>query len=111
MSDVELIRAAQRSDAVSLGILLERHRALLHALALRMLGREPQAQDAVQDVFVIAVSSIERLREPEAVGAWLRGILRNVCLMRLREQKGEIPFDELSLSLESESPRRRPSST
>ena len=104
MSDAELIRAAQRGDAMSFGILLERHRALLHALALRMLGRGPQAQDAVQDVFVIAVSSIERLREPEAVGAWLRGILRNVCLMRLREQKGEIPFDELSLHVESESP-------
>jgi len=97
-SDEELARVAQGGDAVSLGILLERYRAPLYALALRFLGHRPQqAQDVVQDVFLVALSSIERLREPEAVGGWLRGILHNVCLMRLRERRREIPFDERSL--------------
>ena len=68
LSEVELARAAQNGDATSLGLLLERHRAALYALALRILGRGPEAQDAVQDAFVVALSSIERLREPEAVG-------------------------------------------
>ena len=95
MSDAELVRTAQRGDATSLGILLERHRAPLYALALRFLGHSPDAQDAVQDAFLIALRTIDRLREPEAVGGWLRGILRNVCLRRLRERRqGEIPFEE-----------------
>ena len=99
-SDEELARAAQGGDATSLGILLERHRAPLYALALRVLGHRPQqAQDIVQDVFVVALSTIERLREPKAVGGWLRSILRNVCLMRMREMRGEVPFDELSVGL------------
>jgi hypothetical protein len=69
LSDAQRARAAQRGDAVSLGILLERHRAPLYALALRFLGHWPQqAQDVVQDVFLIALSSIDRLREPEAMG-------------------------------------------
>jgi RNA polymerase sigma-70 factor (ECF subfamily) len=97
LSDEELAKAAQGGDAVSLGILLERHRAPLQALALRTLGHRPQqAQDAVQDVFVVALSTIERLREPKAVGGWLRGILHNVCLMQLREGKVEVPFEQLS---------------
>lgn len=87
---------------MSLGILLERHRAPLHAVALRMLGHGPEAQDAVQDAFVVALSTIDRLREPEAAGGWLRSILRNVCLMRLRERRGEIPLDELSLRFKGE---------
>ena len=96
LSDTELARAAQSGDAVSLGILLERHRGPLYALALRFLGHGPDAQDAVQDVFLIALRTIDRLREPEAVGGWLRGILRNVCLRRLRERRqGEIPLAEL----------------
>jgi RNA polymerase sigma factor (sigma-70 family) len=96
LSDEELARAAQGGDVVSLGILLERHRAPLYALALRVLGHRPQqAQDVVQDVFVVALSTIEGLREPKAVGGWLRAILRNVCLMQLREHRGEVPFDEL----------------
>ena len=95
MSDAERVRTAQKGDATSLGILLERHRAALYALALRFLGYGPDAQDAVQDAFLIALRAIERLREPEAVGGWLRGILRNVCLRRLRERKqGEILFEE-----------------
>ncbi len=95
MSDAELVSTAQRGDAASLGILLERHRAPLYALALRFLGHGPDAQDAVQDAFLIALRTIDRLREPEAAGGWLRGILRNVCLRRLREKRrGEVLFEE-----------------
>jgi RNA polymerase sigma factor (sigma-70 family) len=101
LSDTELVRAAQGGDVVSLGLLLERHRAPLYALALRFLGHGHEAQDTVQDTFLIALRTIDRLRDPEAVGGWLRGIVRNVCLMRLRESQGEIPFDELPRHVES----------
>ena len=96
LSDAELARAAQRGDATSLGILLERHRAPLHALALQLLGSIPEAQDAVQDAFLVALCRIDQIREPEAVGGWLRIVLRNVCLMRLRGERENIPFDEPS---------------
>jgi RNA polymerase sigma factor (sigma-70 family) len=95
-SDAELAIAAQEGDATSLGILLERYRASLYALALRMLGHGSQAEDAVQDAFLIALRSVDRLREPEAVGGWLHGILRNVCLRQLRERRDEILFDEVA---------------
>jgi hypothetical protein len=39
LSDADLARGAQGGDVASLGILLERHRAPLYAVALRMLGR------------------------------------------------------------------------
>jgi RNA polymerase sigma factor (sigma-70 family) len=103
LSDAELVRMAQGGDATSLGILLERHRTPLHALALQMLGgHAPQAQDAVQDAFLIALRNIDQLREPEAVGRWLRAILRNVCLERFRHHRGEILFDELAGRFEQE---------
>lgn len=102
LSNAELVRAAQGGDASSLGILLERHRASLYALALQMLGHVPQAQDAVQDAFLIALRNIDQLREPEAVAGWLRAILRNVCLARLRQSRDELPFDQLSGCLEQE---------
>ena len=85
-SDVELVRAAQNGDTASLGLLLERHRASLLAVALHILGRGPQAQDAVQDAFLVALRDFDKLRTPEAVGSWLRGIVRNVCLMKLRAE-------------------------
>jgi RNA polymerase sigma factor (sigma-70 family) len=99
-SDAQLARAAQSGDAASLGVLLERHRGPLYALALRFLGYDPDAQEAVQDAFLTALRTIDRLREPEAVGGWLRGIQRNVCLRRLRERQGEIHFERPEREIE-----------
>jgi RNA polymerase sigma factor (sigma-70 family) len=104
LSDAELVRTAQGGDAASLGILLERYRAPLYALALRILGRRPEAQDAVQDSFLVALRKIGQLRDPEAVGGWLYAILRSVCLTRLRKDQGEILFGELPLVHERISP-------
>ena len=100
LSDTELVRAAREGDSAALGAVLERHRAPLYALAIRTLGRGPQAQDAIQDAFVVAVTDIGRLRDPAAVGGWLRGIVRNVCLMKIREERKVFPI-EVAVRLES----------
>lgn len=82
--DADLARTAQSGDAASLGALLSRHRARLLALALHMLRQPADAEDAVQEAAVIALTRIGDLRDPSAVGGWLRTIVRNCCLMRLR---------------------------
>jgi len=48
LSDAELVRAAQRGDSTGLGLLLERYRTPLYALALRMLGHGPKAQELLR---------------------------------------------------------------
>ncbi len=95
LSDADLVRAAQKGDSVSLGVLLERYRAALYGRALGILGYGAQAEDAVHDTFLVALRKIDRVREPAAVGGWLHAVLRNVCLMRLRAQQGEILSDEM----------------
>jgi RNA polymerase sigma factor (sigma-70 family) len=75
-------------------MLLERHRAGLHAVALSMLGHGPEAEDAVHDTFLVALRRMDGLREPVAVGAWLRTILRHACLARLPESR-ERPFERI----------------
>ena len=101
LSDADLVRSAQSGDSVSLGLLLERYRAPLYGSALRVLGHGPQAQDAVQDTFLVALRKIDHVREPAAVGGWLHTVLCNVCLMRLREGQREVLFDELPRRAES----------
>jgi RNA polymerase sigma-70 factor (ECF subfamily) len=103
--DVALVLAAQSGDPAGLGTLLERHRALLHAVAVGMLGHGPQAEDAVHDTFLIALRRIGELRDPAAARAWLLAILGNVCRAQLRrpatdpvaevpEPPAERPVDE-----------------
>ncbi|GGJ58304.1 RNA polymerase sigma factor [Streptomyces brasiliensis] len=87
MNDRELTRAAQNGDAGALGVLVERHEAGVRAVALSLLGPGPDAEDAVQDAMVTAILSIEDVRDPAAVGSWLRSIVRNNCRMRLRAKR------------------------
>lgn len=98
-SDQELARAAQAGDTASLGLLLERHRAAMQAVALSLLGYRPETQDAVQDAMLVALRRIGELRDPTAVGSWLRTLTRNACLMRLRTSQREIVDEESLLAL------------
>jgi RNA polymerase sigma factor (sigma-70 family) len=88
-ADAWLVRAAQTGDIAALGTLLERHRALLHAVAVGMLGHGPRAEDAVHDTFVIALRRIDSVHEPAAARAWLLTVLRNICRAELRRREVE----------------------
>ncbi|MEU5780898.1 RNA polymerase sigma factor [Micromonospora lupini] len=82
--DAELVALAQAGDAGALGVLLTRHEAGMRAVALSMLGYGPDAEDAVQDALVTALRRIGEVRDPAAVGPWLRTIVRNNARMALR---------------------------
>jgi RNA polymerase sigma factor (sigma-70 family) len=84
LSDGDLVRAVQAGDASCLGLLLERHLADMRAVAVALLGYGPDAEDAVQDAMLAALRSLGELRDPDAVGAWLRTIVRNACRMQFR---------------------------
>jgi RNA polymerase sigma factor (sigma-70 family) len=92
--DAALVRAAQAGDHASLGALLERHRALLLAAAVGMLGHGPQAEDAVHDTFLVALRRIGDVREPAAARAWLLAIVGNVCRAQLRRPVVEVAAAE-----------------
>lgn len=106
LSDGELARAAQSGDAGALGALLVRHQAGMRAVALSLLGRGPDAEDAVQDGALVALRRIGDVRDPEAVGAWLRMIVRNACRTRLLSVNETRPVEDLVLLATDESPER-----
>ncbi|WP_405056083.1 sigma-70 family RNA polymerase sigma factor [Kribbella sp. NBC_01505] len=83
-TDAELVRAAQRGEIGQLGLLLTRHRAGMRAVAVAIHGHRPAAEDAVQEACLLALRRIGQVRDPAAVGAWLRMLVRNVCRMQLR---------------------------
>lgn len=90
-TDADLVRAARQGDAASLGILFERYRVSLYVAALRLLRSRFDADDAVQETFLIALRKLDQLAEPGAVGGWLHRVVRSVCWMRLRVDRREHP--------------------
>ena len=84
LSDAELVRGLRAGDAGCAALLLGRHRASMHVVAVSILGVGPDVDDVVQDALLVALSRFETLRDPDAVGVWLRGITRNLCRRRRR---------------------------
>ena len=99
-TDEELTRRAQAGETGALGLLLARHQAPMRAVAMSLLGYGPDAEDAVQDAALTALRRIGDVRDPAAVGAWLRAVVRNASRMRLRatqETPGLDGLDHLHL--------------
>jgi RNA polymerase sigma factor (sigma-70 family) len=86
-SDAALAVQAKRGCVDSLGLLFDRYRPQLYAVAVSLFGYTSNAEDAVHDTFLTAISRLGQLREPTAVGGWLHAILRNHCLMERRRRR------------------------
>ncbi|WP_406331581.1 RNA polymerase sigma factor [Streptomyces sp. NBC_00203] len=94
-TDAELTRRAQAGETAALGLLLARHQAPMRAVAMSLLGYGHDAEDAVQDAALTALRRIGDVRDPAAVGAWLRAIVRNNSRMRLRATRETTGLDGL----------------
>jgi RNA polymerase sigma factor (sigma-70 family) len=93
-SDEELTVRAQSGDSSALGLLLARYQGDMRAVALGVLGFGADADDAVQDACLIALRRLADVRDPAAIGPWLRTVTRNASRMRLRQARGELPLED-----------------
>jgi RNA polymerase sigma-70 factor (ECF subfamily) len=63
---------------------------------MRLLGRDDEVEDVVQDVFLIALNGLSQVREPGALRAWLATVTVRVSRerLRLRRLKSFLRFDD-----------------
>lgn len=95
-SDSELLARHVQGDAEAFGEIVRRHRDRLWAVALRTLGEEEEAADALQDALVSAFRKAGAFRGDAAVTTWLHRIVVNACLDRARRRSARpsVPLDE-----------------
>ncbi len=85
-TDPELLRAHLDGDRYAFGELVARHRDRLWAVALRTVGDQEEAADALQDALLSAYRAAGRFRGDAAVTTWLHRIVVNACLDRIRRR-------------------------
>lgn len=78
-------------------------------IGYRLLGRDDEVDDLIQDVFVVAFKQREQLRDPKAVKGWLATITVRTARrkLRMRKLKGMVGLDSpqaLSLAQPGVSP-------
>ncbi|MBI3961350.1 MAG: sigma-70 family RNA polymerase sigma factor [Deinococcus sp.] len=96
-ADEQMISRARQGDAQAFGELAERYASSLLTLARRMGGSRDTAWDCVQQAFVNAWRGIRHYRQAAGFYAWMRRIVTNQCLMRLRAEHAHpaVPLEEL----------------
>jgi RNA polymerase sigma-70 factor, ECF subfamily len=72
ISDEDLVARARTGDAWAHEVIFRRHSPGVLNMVVRMLGRREEARDIVQETFIAAFSSMEKLRKPAALRMWLR---------------------------------------
>jgi RNA polymerase sigma-70 factor (ECF subfamily) len=94
-SDAALVGRARAGDGAAFETLVRRHLRAAFAVALAQLGEEADAQDAVQDAFVTALTRIEECRKPDQFASWLFSIVRNRARdhRRYRSVRDALPLD------------------
>lgn len=87
LSDAALLARHAGGDRAALDELFRRYRSVAYRVAYRLLGREADALDAVQDGFVNALTHLDRFGGRSAFKTWLLRVVCNAALDVGRQRK------------------------
>ncbi len=98
-----LVERARDGDHVAYSQLVERYKESLYRLALRLLKRPNDAEDAVQEAFIKAYVHLDSFDIRFSFYTWISTILSNVCYsaMRTRDWRVASASDQVLYSLRS----------
>jgi len=93
-SDADLLQRVAVGDRSALEELFQRYRAIAYRVAYRLLGREADALDAVQDGFVKVLMHLDRFRGHSSFKTWLLRIVSNAALDLGRQRKRDLRMSQ-----------------
>ena len=79
MTDAEYVNRVLAGDVDAFTTLVDRYYERCARFAVRMLGNQDDAEDALQATFVRAYRALHRYQERDKFSAWLYRILVNQC--------------------------------
>ncbi len=93
----QLLDGLRAGDNMAYETLVTRYSGRMLAATRRLLSREEDAHDALQEAFISAFKGLDSFDGRAQLGTWLYRIAINAALMKLRSQKRrpEIAIDDL----------------
>src|SRR6266478_1839571 len=83
-SQATLLARLRSGDEAAGEMLVRDYGGRMLAVARRLLRREEEAQDVVQEAFLQAFRAIDRFRGESNLSTWLHRIVTNAAFMKLR---------------------------
>ena len=94
-NDVEQVRRALARDATAFRGIMQTHNRSLYRIARSILRNNADAEDAVQEAYVSALTNLASYRGEGSLKGWLSRIVINECLGRMRQRHSTIDLTEL----------------
>lgn len=86
-NDSIFIDAAIKGDEHAFAELVRRYHAAVWSTVHRTLGNFPDAEDAVQEIFIRVLVSLKRFDPKYPFGPWILRIAGNYCIDQIRRKK------------------------
>lgn len=104
--DIEaaILARAQRGDMQAFAELYRVYGRACFALALRLLGARPAAEDLVQEAFLKMMGTIGSYRGDAPFGTWLKRLVANACVDQMRRQRHTADLDAETLFAQTAAP-------
>lgn len=84
LSDEEVLNRVRAGDVESYEILIDRYQHRLYCLAMRILKNDAEAEDALQDAHLLALTRLDQFAGRSNFFTWIARITMNEALMRIR---------------------------
>lgn len=111
IADAQLARRALRGDRRAFGLLVERHRARVFTVALRIVGDRALAEDVASETFLRVWRSLDRFDGSRSFAAWAATIATRLAIderRRPRSRLGSLEAEREESGAEPEEPAAGP---
>lgn len=84
--ELKLARRVAAGDRAAFELLMRKYNRRLYRLARATLGNDAEAEDALQEAYLLAYGRIGQFRGDAALLTWLSRLVLNECFGRLRKE-------------------------
>ncbi len=98
VSEDTLISNAKNGDKEAISILVNQYSSRIYAIAFRLMQNEEDAEDVLQETFIIMLNKLNTFEGKSSLYTWLYRVATNVALGKLRKKKyinDSVPFDNM----------------
>lgn len=97
-SESKLITLAQEGDKKAISQLVNKYSPRIYAIAFRLMQNEEDAEDVLQETFIIMIDKLHTFKGRSTLYTWLYRVATNVALGRLRKKKNiddSVSYDKI----------------
>lgn len=97
VNDEILVERAVDGDTAAFETLVHRHGPLMRAYTSRIVGSRTEADDVVQEAFIIAWRQLPTVRHPGSVRSWLMRIASRQAFAHIKRRPTDAPLPPLEV--------------